>query len=165
MGGWCGPMLIPSTGLHSACWVRQMWEGARPFRQLVKTSISDGTVQNAAQAVMDAISVAVVAEYHRSGQDPWSGNYWNLDGAHGIAIYFPPQSASGGDPENNYSNEYEDYVDSTNWAFCIDTMWDELLVRYFETSGLPPTMWTNPGIPTMLEVKYQVFLPFVVRGR
>lgn len=125
------------------------------FAELVKASISDGTVQNAAQAVMDAIGAAMVAEHHRSGQDPWSGNYWDLDDAHGVAVFFPPRS-------NGW--DYMNYVTGGSWTFCTSTAWDEFLVSYFQMSGLPPETPTDPGIPTMLEMKYQVFLPFVVRG-
>jgi len=44
-----------------------------------------------AQGVMDAIGACAVIEHHQSGHDPWSGNYWDLDDAHGIAVYFQPR--------------------------------------------------------------------------
>ena len=121
----------------------------------VKSTIVDSVVQDAAQGVMDAIDACVVVEYHQSGQDPWSGNYWDLDNAHGIAIYFPPRS---------HSWDYANYVTGGTWRFCNETSWDEFLVSYFSTSSLPPGTAENPGVPSMQEIKHAVLLPIIIRG-
>jgi PKD repeat protein len=123
------------------------------FAELVKANISDTGVQNAAQDVTDAIMSCVIAEHHQSGKDPWTDNYWDLDNAHGIAVYFPP--ASGG-------WDYNDYVISGTWAFCDATAWDEFLAAYFSISHVPPELPTNPGVPPM-QAAERVFLPLVVR--
>ena len=125
------------------------------FAELVKVSISDGMVQNSAGSVMDKIDDCVVAEHHRSGWDPWSGNYWDLDDAHGIAVYFPPQSGGW---------DYMNYVTGGSWAFCTTTAWDDFLVDYFALSGLPPETPTDPGMPPMPPVHKRIFLPLVLRG-
>jgi hypothetical protein len=124
------------------------------FAELVQASISDAGVQNAAQGVMDAIASCVITEHHQSGKDPWSANYWNLDNAHGIAVYFPP--ASGG-------WDYNDYVSGGIWAFCDATAWDEFLATYFSISHLPPDLSTDPGVPPMIPPAERIFLPLVVR--
>lgn len=124
------------------------------FAELVKTTIGDATVQNAAQGVMDAITACVIAEHHQSGTDPWSGNYWELGDAHGIAIYFPPKSGGW---------DYSNYVTGGSWAFCNATAWDEFLTGYFSMSGLPPEPPIDPGVPPMQMVE-RVFLPLVTRG-
>jgi hypothetical protein len=123
------------------------------FAEMVKASVGDSTVQNAAQGVMDAVTNCVVAEYHKSGQDPWSGNYWDLDDAHGIAVYFPPRS-------NGW--DYLNYVTGGSWDFCNETAWDDFLVDYFSMSGLPAEKPTNPGIPLMQAVRHRIFLPLVI---
>ncbi len=123
--------------------------------ELVLASISDPAVQSAAQAVMDAVQACVVAEHHYSGVDPWSGNYWDLDDAHGIALYYPPRSGGW---------DYNNYVAGGSWAFCSETVWDEFLVSYFAISGLPPETPVDPGVPTMPAPQNLVFLPIVIRG-
>jgi PKD repeat protein len=123
--------------------------------ELVKVNIPNTIVQDAAQSVLDAVDNCVIAERHQSGQDPWSGNYWDLDDAHGIALYFPPRS---------HSWDYANYVTGGSWAFCNETAWDEFLVSYFMVSGLPAETPINPGVPTMPEVKMRVFLPVVIRN-
>ena len=124
------------------------------FAELVKVDIVDVTVQAAAQDVMDAVGDCVVVEYHQSGTDPWSGNPWDLDDAHGIAIYFPPTSGGW---------DYSNYVTGGSWVFCVETKWDEFLVNYFSISGLPPETPEDPGTPPMQAV-YWVYLPLVARG-
>jgi PKD repeat protein len=123
------------------------------FAEWVKSDISDAAVQNAARGVMDAITACIVAEHHQTGTDPWSGNTWDLDDAHGIAIYFPPTSGGW---------DYSNYIAGGSWGFCAGTAWDEFLVAYFSMSGLPPETPENPGMPPMQGVE-RIYLPFVVR--
>jgi hypothetical protein len=123
------------------------------FAELVASNVSSPTVQSAAQGVMDAVANCVIAEHHQSGQDPWSGNYWGLDDAHGIAVYFPP--ASGG-------WDYTRYTTSSSWSFCNVTAWDEFLTKYFEKVPLvePPI---DPGVPPTQMIE-RLFLPLVLKG-
>jgi PKD repeat protein len=123
------------------------------FAELVDARISDATVQSRAQDVMNAVANCIVAEHHRSGQDPWSRNYWHLDNAHGIAVYFPPRSAGW---------DYDNYVTGDNWAFCSATAWDDFLVSYFSLITTEPGTPVDPGMPPMLPIG-RVFLPLVIR--
>ncbi len=125
------------------------------FADLISTNITSPTVQSAAQAVKTAITDAVVAEHHQSGTDVWSQNYWNLAGAHGLSIYFPPRSGGW---------DYINYVSGGNWQFTGQTAWDQFLLKYFQVSGLPWETASNPGVPLMQGLKWQqVFLPVIKR--
>ena len=89
---------------------------------LIDQNIADATIQSAAQAVMNGVNSAVIAEAHESGS---GGEYYQLDDAHGISIYFP---ASEGD--SGYSNYSGD-----NLAFVADKSWDEFLTAFFNPPG------------------------------
>jgi hypothetical protein len=120
--------------------------------RLIAQNVPDAGVQAAAQGVMDAVTTFVVAERHESGyyqQYP----YWDLDDAHGVAIYFPP--ASGG-------WDYNDYM-SHVFRFTAEGQWDEFLLDYFGLMGLPPETPVDPGLPPMLAKPYVVYLPVIVR--
>jgi len=125
------------------------------FAELVNADISDITVQSAAQSVMNTITNCVVAEHHQSGRDPWSGNDWHLDDAHGIAIYFPPGSGGW---------DYANYVTGGSWAFANATTWADFLVNYFALAHIPPDPPIDPGVPPIQPVTERVFLPLVIRG-
>jgi len=88
------------------------------FAFLIDQNIADATIQTAAQAVMTEVNNAVIAEAHENGS---GGDYYQLDDAHGISIYFP---ASEGD--SGYSN----YNDG-NLTFVADKGWDEFLTAFF----------------------------------
>ena len=126
------------------------------FAQLIKQNVPDDTVKDAAQGVMDAIGAVgegfVVAEHHESGSR--YGAYWDLDNAHGVAIYYPP--ASGG-------YHYSDYLGHV-FRFTADSEWDEFLLAYFGVMGLPPLPGEDPGVPPVLEPGRKVYLPAVSRN-
>ncbi|MDW8072388.1 MAG: clostripain-related cysteine peptidase, partial [Anaerolineae bacterium] len=129
------------------------------FAERVKQYVSVGDVQAAAQGVMNAIEDGfVVAERHRSGV--WEGEealYWDLDNAHGVAIYFPPRSGS---------LDYSQYTSHQLFSFTGEGQWDEFLVDYFGVMGLPPDPSTAPGLPPMLAPDYkEVYLPVIMRSR
>jgi len=108
---------------------------------------------------MDAIiDQFVVTEHHHSSTFDLGGTelFWDLDGSHGVSIYFP--SVSGG-----YG--YNDYVNHVSYSFTADAQWDNLLVDYFGMMGLPPENPTDPGLPPFLRVRNKVYLPFMVRVR
>jgi hypothetical protein len=122
------------------------------FARLIKQNVPDAGVQAAAQGVMDAVTAFVVAERHESGyyqQYP----YWDLDDAHGVAIYFPP--ASGGWDYNGYMSHI--------FRFTAEGQWDEFLLDYFGLMGLPPETPVDPGLPPMLARPHVVYLPIVIR--
>lgn len=132
------------------------------FAALVKTTFSDNTnLATAAQAVMDAINAAIIYEAHQSAQDLWTENYWDLDNAHGISLYFPPRTNSNSDNES----DYERYINEVEWAFTVSTQWDEFLLEYFSLTNLPPRLWQDPGYAPMGNLYYQVYLPVVVKGQ
>ena len=83
------------------------------FAARVKLTITDPIVQSKAQAVMDAIANAVLAENHGM----WHPN------AHGISIYFPIEEDS--------LLLYSGYLE-----FTADTLWDDFLAAYYENTGL-----------------------------
>jgi hypothetical protein len=118
--------------------------------QLVNTSnITDTAVKAAAPNVMNAVSQAVIAEHHQSGTR--GASVLNLDNAHGISIYFPPNS-SGWDPAG--------YVRSPSlWALGRETSWDDLSRMLL---GPPSLAMGYPGVPPMPPVS-KVYLPVVLR--
>lgn len=81
------------------------------------TALDVAPVQQAAQAVMDAIDAVILAERH--------GEYW--PGAHGITVYFPAQP-SGWDSAYDGNNDYLD--------FTAQTRWDEFLIDYLRLAGV-----------------------------
>jgi len=112
-------------------------------------------VQTAAQGVMDAITSGfVIAEHHQSGNV--ENSYWDLDNAHGVAIYFPPRSGS---------SDYNQYMDHQLFQFTTDSQWDSFLADYFGVMGLPPDEMGDPGLPPMLQPKHKIYLPLVIRGK
>lgn len=126
-------------------------------QRLATEVITDTAVQTAAQAVLTATQQAVAVEHHQSG---WAlGNYWNLDNAHGLSIYFPRQS--GGWDYYNYVNPQ---VVTTTWQFTSQTLWDEFLRQYFLTGITPPE--PPDGFDGLGEVQiphYGIYLPLVRR--
>jgi hypothetical protein len=74
-------------------------------------------VQQAAQAVADAVPEVTLAERH--------GSYW--PGANGMTIYFPAQP-SGWDSKYDGKNDY--------LVFTAETRWDEFLVAYLELANV-----------------------------
>lgn len=120
----------------------------------LKQYVPNSTVQTAAQGVMDAITAGfVVAEHHQSGTV--DSSYWDLDNAHGVAVYFPPRSGS---------DDYNQYVGHQLFQFTIDSQWDSFLADYFGVMGLPPDDMGDPGLPPMLQPQHKIYLPLVIRG-
>jgi hypothetical protein len=120
--------------------------------RLLKQNVPNGGVKDAAQGVMDAVTAFVVAEQHESGYYR-DHPYWDLDDAHGVAIYFP--SVSGGWGYNDYTSHV--------FRFTEEGQWDEFLHAYYGLTGLPPEPPTDPGLPPVLNRPYAIYLPMVVR--
>lgn len=79
------------------------------FAYEINTRISNITIQNAAQDVMNNISSIIIAEQHGSSHPDF----------HGITIYFPQTLEL-------YDSDYETMLD-----FTIDLIWDEFLQAYY----------------------------------
>jgi len=126
------------------------------FAQRVNQYVPNSEVQAAAQRVMDVLNSGfVVVEHHQSGM--WKNReYWDLDNAHGVSIYFPPRSGSW---------DYSMYISHQLFRFTAEGGWDEFLVDYFGVMGLPPEQPTEPGLPPMLAPEYKVYLPLVLKSR
>jgi hypothetical protein len=93
------------------------------FAELISAYVPDRGIQSDANALMNAIKNAVIAEGH-GGMNPNS---------YGISIYFPASST-------NYLSNYETDVDLTE-----DTFWDEFLNQYYSTSyALDAVMTATP---------------------
>ncbi|MBU1746364.1 MAG: NPCBM/NEW2 domain-containing protein, partial [Chloroflexi bacterium] len=131
------------------------------FARLIKQSVPDSSVKNAAQGVMNAVSACVVAERHQSGDylnyiDPATDAppYWDLNDAHGVAIYFPPQPGGYG---------YAAYVNNASFRFTVDGQWDEFLQAYYAVMGLPSEPPVDPGVPPVPVPPFKVYLPLIAK--
>lgn len=123
------------------------------FAALVAQAIDDAEVQAAAQAVMarlmpGAAGSFVVQEHHASGT--YYGAYWDLDQAHGLALYYPARRDS---------PDYASYA-TDPYAFPVTSGWLELLRRYMgEPDGTPGSLEPPPvPLPT-----YRLFLPLTLK--
>jgi hypothetical protein len=132
--------------------------------ELVKAGgLSDSRSQQKAQVLLTAIQNFVILSHARSGQHYYTKAYWDLDNAHGLAIYFPPRSGgwdyikyTTGDPLSGLST----------WDLLNNTFWEEMLVMYFSMSGLPgEVIATNPGLAGLYELPafVETFLPMLKR--
>jgi hypothetical protein len=121
------------------------------------TSVTDTTVISAAIAVQRAVADdLVLTERHLSGEATIGGTVhdWTLDGAHGVALYFPP--------DNNVWG-YGDYLAHT-FRFTEQTAWDEFLLAYLGEATQDKDGPPEPGRPPVPEVGgHRVFLPVVLR--
>ncbi len=150
------------------------------FAARVRTTLADTGVQGAAAAVIDAVrgdagqGVApfVIYESHASGQfvgyDPFQGRdrafSVMLDGATGLAIFYPPRSST------NTASAYMAYVQHRLFDTTRDSGWARFLAQ-----GLPPQLSGSPSpmpndilIPPFTQgerplAQQQVFLPIISR--
>jgi sugar lactone lactonase YvrE len=121
----------------------------------LSTTVTNTAVVSAATALQSARDELVLAERHLSGPADVVGatHEWHLDGARGLALYFPPDNAVWG---------YEDYLMGT-FRFTEDTAWDEFLLAYLGPAAQPPLPPEEPGRPPVPGAAYRVFLPVVGR--
>ena len=115
------------------------------FAALLTQSVDAPAVNAAAQGVMTAIKDRlVIAEYHMSGYEGYgeTGNYWDLDGSHGVSIYFPYDWGA---------RDYGRYVGDELFQFTADGQWNEFLRAFFSVRGLPPLHREDPPMPPLLE--------------
>ena len=135
------------------------------FARLVKANYSDSSLQAAAQAVMDAITVYITTEYHGSGTT--GGHVWNLNNSHGVAVFFPSTASS------FYSISNYDFATGATWpgasllslhANQATVEWGPMLVSYFKTTQ--PGGPDDPTPPELmpLRLEFRVYLPLVLRN-
>jgi sugar lactone lactonase YvrE len=127
------------------------------FAAQLSSTVTDTDVVSAAVALQAIESDLVLAERHLSGQPDIGGQIydWSLDGAHGVALYFPPDNTAWG---------YDLYLMDT-FRFTEDTSWDEFLLAYLGEAAQPPGGSEEPGRPPVPTVEdHRVFLPLAVRN-
>jgi hypothetical protein len=125
----------------------------------------DPEVSAAAQAVVDAATAYVLIERHGTGTAQWKT--LQLDGSHGVAIFYPPSASS--------------FYTASNYAFAAGATWNPqaaargaadaaggwgpLLVTYFRTTQ--PNGPDNPTPPrplAPLAEAFRTFLPSAPRA-
>jgi hypothetical protein len=128
------------------------------FARRLEQNINISSVDASATAVMNAVDAAVVVEYHASGPvRRVTDSYYDLDNAHGIAIYFPPRSGSGA---------YNRYIGHQNFSFTQDGDWDDFLKDYFGLTGLTPEVGETLAPVAHLDAPQSmniIYLPMVSR--
>ena len=127
------------------------------FAARIKQNVSISSVQTAAQAVMSAVNLAVIAEYHLSGSiynEP--NSYYGLDNAHGVSIYFPSRSGS---------RAYTNYIAHQNFSFTTVNSWDNFLKDYFGLTALAPETGDGLMPVALLDApqNHKVFIPLLIR--
>lgn len=133
------------------------------FAEQVKAGVGDVGIQNAAQGVMDAVTAYIIAERHNSRMFGWFGDY-DLDGSHGVSIFFPSTSSS------FYTGLNLSFAAGTTWdGFLLQGVseatnaWGPMLVSYFEAAQ--PGGADDPNLPEPVAklVEYRLYLAIVVR--
>jgi hypothetical protein len=139
----------------------------------IRGHISDSTIQNLAQAVMNGMIGYVVNESHDSGE--YRGVNWNLDNSHGVSIFFPREDWR----RSFYTGDRFDFAAGTDWldwdtqqsalqplsASDIVIEWGPMLVEHVK--GMNPNALDNPNPPDLaapLVPRQHVYLPLVLKG-
>jgi PKD repeat protein len=120
------------------------------FAHLIQQNIPVASVQNAAQAVINAVNAYVIVERHHSGNFRYADGYpfWNFDNAHGVSIYFPRRPSGKG---------YGGYM-ANIYRFTVDSSWDEFLKTYYGILVLPPEP-VDPTLPPVLKPVQAIYMP------
>lgn len=123
------------------------------FARLAAAQVDDPVVDGAAQALMDILGEGqsgglVMREHHLSGF--LGAYYWDLEGAHGLSIYYPAAADS---------IFYDDYLYDYPYAFLDTSGWRGFLETYVGVPSLTPLPPAEPA-PTLFVV-YRVFLPIM----
>jgi hypothetical protein len=118
--------------------------------QQSQNGVNDSAVQSKATALANALPALVVREHHASGI--YTDMQIDLEHAHGIAIYYPPQPST---------RTYQSYAQG-DLTFPRDTRWDEFLAAGLATLPFDPAEPApNPVAP--LGVQQAIYLPLVRR--
>lgn len=121
----------------------------------IKKEITDPTVQELAQAVMDTEKSYGPLSMAKSGY--YDGRYWNLSGSHGVSIFFP----SGYYREPYYNGSNLDFAANTTWLNSIvlrnapnmlvtsesTPEWGTMLVEYVKVVN--PNALDDPNPPDL----------------
>ena len=133
------------------------------FAARAKQKIPSDGVPAAADDLITAITGPqpfVLAEKHRSGsfEDDGKPYTWNLDGAHGISVYYPPRSA--GTPFVAYSNgvTFPDFTALSHWKNYL-----RVSVPPLAPGEPPPSDVMEPLTPLRPASRYNVYLPMLRR--
>jgi len=142
----------------------------------IQENVADIAIATAAQSVINALepedSPFVIAERHRSGC-PWMvtepPEYWNLDNAYGISIYFP----LGQDLQMTLESEegitqtvkVRDWYTDEQLSFAADTQWDEFIAAYYAVISTPvPTSTLQGPRGGIRPIRWRVYLPIALKG-
>ena len=111
-------------------------------------------VASAANALSTTLNGLVVFEASTSGVAWVSGEYLNLDRAHGISIYLPL-----GEKDSD-----RDYYTSSQLTLAADTRWDNFIFAFLGYSPQPGGSNGGRGEqPSPIALANRIFLPHVVR--
>jgi hypothetical protein len=137
------------------------------FAQQVKTRIADSTIQNSAQAVMNAISGYVITTTALPGNERYPFPTMDKDKTHGVSIFFP----RAGFRRSFYTGLNLDFAADTTWGLQSKSVtapsgtigWGPMLVEHVNT--LTPNAPDDPAPPELAAPlsNWQIFLPVVIR--
>ncbi|MFN8472494.1 MAG: clostripain-related cysteine peptidase [Anaerolineae bacterium] len=119
---------------------------------VLSAGLTDSELQAAVQAVIEAVNTVVVLERHESGVFGEEDNYWNLDDAHGVSIYFPLSQAS---------VYYSPYVMGRLFQFTTDSQWDEFLTLFLGPPSGTPIPLAPSDVPPMPTPPARLYLPWI----
>jgi hypothetical protein len=131
------------------------------FATRAKQQISVNGVPAAANSLITAVTgpqPLVVYESHRSGSFEYGGetHTWNLDGAHGVSIYYPPRSAGA---------TFGNYMSGATFPNFVSNQWPSYL-----QVGVPPLGSGDPlpndgpePLAPLIPTRSTVYLSFVRR--
>ena len=129
------------------------------FARLVKEKFDDAATQATAQQVMDAVKAYVIHERHHSGIN------YDLETAHGVAVWFPRNSSS------FYKGQFLQFAEGTQWSTSTlgqlgqgGPAWGPFLVQFIQATNpqgedisKPPPLLAKESIGTYL------YLPLILR--
>lgn len=102
-------------GWSTSCWGVDLWD----FADEVHSQVISPTIKTAAQDLKTAVDNFVISEQHSA----------NMNGSHGIAIYFPPnQAAFNNDPDHT---GYEQSNTFMPVDFVLYSQWDNWLQDFY----------------------------------
>jgi len=138
------------------------------FAQEVRTQISDITIQNSAQAVINAVNGYVITSTARPGNERYPYPSLNREKVHGVSIFFP----KGDFRRSFYTGINLDFAAGSAWgqqsAISVasqDTInWGPMLVEY--VGQINPSAPDDPNPPELigpLSPILRVYLPLVLK--
>lgn len=125
------------------------------FAELLQEEVNNASVDSATQVIMAVLAdgqgdSVILYEHHLSGS--LGAYYWDLEGAHGLSIYYPSSADS---------LYYDDYLYDYPYTFIDSSGWRSFLETYVGVPDLTPLPPNEPA-PTLFV--YSVFLPIAIQG-